>query len=80
MLITDILENTESLQVIVSDIKTFYETIDENNTKIVYLQKVNYTESKSINEINSIDIKDEQAFQLPVTIWLIHLLVLYLLI
>ena len=68
MLITDILENTESLQVIVSDIKTFYETIDENNTNIVYLQKVNYTESKSINEINSIDIKDEQAFQLPVTI------------
>ena len=68
MLITNILENTESLQVIVSDIKTFYETIDENNTKIVYLQKVNYTESKSINEINSIDIKDEQAFQLPVTI------------
>ena len=68
MLITDILENTESLQVIVSDIKTFYETIDENNTKIVYLQKVNYTENKSINEINSVDIKDEQAFQLPVTI------------
>jgi hypothetical protein len=68
MLITDILENTESLQVIVSDIKTFYETIDENNTKIVYLQRVNYTESKSINEINSVDIKDEQAFQLPVTI------------
>lgn len=68
MLITDILENTESLQVIVSDIKTSYETIDENNTKIVYLQKVNYTESKSINEINSVDIKDEQAFQLPVTI------------
>ena len=56
MLITDILENTESLQVIVSDIKTFYETIDENNTKIVYLQKVNYTESKSINEINSIEL------------------------
>jgi hypothetical protein len=68
MLITDILENTESLQVIVSDIKTFYETIDENNTKIVYVQRVNYTESKSINEINSVDIKDEQAFQLPVTI------------
>ena len=68
MLITNILENTESLQVIVSDIKTFYETIDENNTKIVYLQKVNYTENKSINEINSVDIKDEQAFQLPVTI------------
>jgi hypothetical protein len=68
MLITGILENTESLQVIVSDIKTFYETIDENNTKIVYVQRVNYTESKSINEINSVDIKDEQAFQLPVTI------------
>lgn len=80
MLITDILENTESLQVIVSDIKTFYETIDENNTKIVYVQRVNYTDSQSINEINSVDIKDEQAFQLPVTIWLIHLLVLYLLI
>lgn len=68
MLITGILENTESLQVIVSDIKTFYEAIDENNTKRVYVQKVNYTESKSINEINSIDIKDEQPFQLPVTI------------
>jgi hypothetical protein len=68
MLITDILENTESLQVIVSDIKTFYETIDENNTKIVYVQRVNYTDSQSINEINSVDIKDEQAFQLPVTI------------
>ena len=68
MLITNILENTESLQVIVSDIKTFYETIDENNTKIVHLQKVNYTENRPINEINSINIKAEQTFQLPVTI------------
>lgn len=68
MLISNIVQNKETLEVIVSDIKISYQSIDENNISIVNLQKINYSENKSINEIYNINILTEQSFQLPVTI------------
>lgn len=68
MLITNIVQNKETLEVIVSDIKISYQSIDKNNINTVNLQKINYDENKSINEIYNINILTEQSFQLPVTI------------
>jgi hypothetical protein len=65
MLINSISSSKDSLQVTASDIIPYYEVID-NNIYIVYLQKVQYTENKSIDTTLNLDISIEPTFQLPV--------------
>ncbi len=66
MLINSISSSKDSLQVIASDIVPFFESVN-NNIYVVYLQKVQYIENKSIDTTFSLDISTEQPFQLPVT-------------